>query len=106
MIAQTPVKATVQQGLCAGTGNRLAEGRKLGVCLAVALKRNDRKSGGLCKKPHSESKGDAARIAMLRLVSPVAWQHINFYGRYEFNKKSEFIDMKGILHQLIQIPLG
>lgn len=55
---------------------------------------------------HSESKGDAARIAMLSLVSPVAWQHINFYGRYEFNKKPEFIDMKGILNQLMQMPLG
>ena len=54
---------------------------------------------------HSERHQDATRMAMLSLVSPVAWQHINFYGRYEFNKKPEFIDMKAILQQLVQMPL-
>ncbi|WP_315865278.1 Tn3 family transposase [Acaryochloris thomasi] len=53
----------------------------------------------------SESQGNAARIAMLRLVSLVAWQHINFYGRYEFSRKPELIDMKAILQQLMQLPL-
>ncbi|PZD70396.1 hypothetical protein C1752_13122 [Acaryochloris thomasi RCC1774] len=42
---------------------------------------------------------------MLRLVSLVAWQHINFYGRYEFSRKPELIDMKAILQQLMQLPL-
>jgi len=54
---------------------------------------------------HTDSSGDAARVAMLSQVSPVAWQHINFYGRYEFNRQPELIDMKAILQQLLQLPL-
>jgi TnpA family transposase len=48
----------------------------------------------------SDFSGDESRVAMLSLVSPVAWQHINFYGRYEFGKTPELIDMKAILQQL------
>lgn len=54
---------------------------------------------------YSDSTGDAARIALLSQISPVAWQHINFYGRYEFNRKPEVIDMKAILQQLASLPL-
>ncbi|MFT9598937.1 Tn3 family transposase [Mesobacillus sp.] len=42
---------------------------------------------------------------MLKRVSPVAWQHINLYGRYEFNKKQESIDMSEIIQELIQSRL-
>ena len=49
---------------------------------------------------HSDFSSDAARVAMLSLVSPVAWQHINFYGRYEFGKQLELIDLKAVIHQL------
>jgi len=38
---------------------------------------------------------------MLKRISPVAWQHINLYGRYEFNKKQESIDMTEIIQELI-----
>ena len=54
---------------------------------------------------HSDRSGDAARVSRLSQVSPVAWQHINFYGRYEFNRQPELIDMKAILQQLIQLSL-
>lgn len=54
---------------------------------------------------HSDSCGDAARVALLSQVSPVAWQHINFYGRYEFNRQPETIDMEAIIQQLIRLPL-
>jgi TnpA family transposase len=54
---------------------------------------------------HSDSCGDTARVALLSQVSPVAWQHINFYGRYEFSRQPEIIDMETILQQLIQLPL-
>ena len=37
---------------------------------------------------------------MLKRVSPVAWQHINLYGRYEFNKKQESIDMSEVIQEL------
>lgn len=39
---------------------------------------------------------------MLKRISPIAWQHINLYGRYEFNKKQESIDMSEIIQELIQ----
>jgi hypothetical protein len=32
----------------------------------------------------------------------VAWQHINFYGRYEFTKASESINMEEIVEALVQ----
>ena len=54
---------------------------------------------------HSDSKGDAARVAMLRLASPVAWRHINFYGRYEFSKQPEPIDIQAIIQQLARLPI-
>ena len=54
---------------------------------------------------HSERSGDMERGSNLSQVSPVAWQHINFYGRYEFNRPPEVIDMQAILQQLIRLPL-
>lgn len=54
---------------------------------------------------HSDSNGDVTRVAQLSQVSPVAWQHINFYGHYEFNRRPEVIDMKAILQQLVQLSL-
>jgi hypothetical protein len=35
--------------------------------------------------------GKKEEIEMLKRISPVAWAHINIYGRYEFNK--EFINL-------------
>jgi hypothetical protein len=37
-------------------------------------------------------------------ISPVAWQHINFYGRYEFTKVSELINMEEIVEALALHP--
>lgn len=54
---------------------------------------------------HRDLLGDSTRIAQLSLVSPVAWQHVNFYGRYEFNRKPESIDIEAILQQLMQLPI-
>jgi Tn3 transposase DDE domain len=36
---------------------------------------------------HKESRGDMQGAALVKQVSPVAWQHINLYGRYEFRKR-------------------
>ncbi len=46
-------------------------------------------------------KGDAAAAAALEKVSPVAWQHINFYGRYEFTKSVQVIDIEAIVQELV-----
>lgn len=36
---------------------------------------------------YQAEKRDAITMAALERVSPVAWQHINFYGRYEFTNR-------------------
>jgi len=38
-------------------------------------------------------------------ISPVAWQHINFYGRYEFTKVSELINIEEIVEALALHPI-
>jgi TnpA family transposase len=54
---------------------------------------------------HRESSGDVEGIEVLKQISPVAWQHINLYGRYEFRKCSEPIDLDEIVRQLTQVQL-
>ena len=38
-------------------------------------------------------------------ISPVAWQHINFHGRYDFSAGPEVIQLDAIIQQLSQLPL-
>jgi Tn3 transposase DDE domain-containing protein len=52
---------------------------------------------------HKERMGDAQGAALLAHISPVAWQHINFYGRYEFKKGPEAINLEEIIQELAQI---
>jgi Tn3 transposase DDE domain len=54
---------------------------------------------------YKERRGDAAGAALLTQVSPVAWQHINLCGRYEFTKASEVINMAAIIQALAQAPV-
>lgn len=49
--------------------------------------------------------GDTQAIADLKQVSPVAWQHINFYGHYEFTKLPQPIDVEAIIQQLALLPV-
>ncbi len=46
--------------------------------------------------------GDTAGAHLITQVSPVAWQHINFYGRYEFTKAPALINVDGIIAELAQ----
>jgi len=50
-------------------------------------------------------KGDGQAAAALGLVSPVAWQHINLYGRYEFNKRPDLVDMAAIIEELAKLQV-
>jgi hypothetical protein len=50
--------------------------------------------------------GDAQGAALLKQISPVAWQHINLYGRYEFRKSPEIIDFDEIVQQLSRVPIS
>ena len=54
---------------------------------------------------HSERQQDDDRMELLKLVSPIAWQHLIFHGRYEFYKAPEVIDMEAILRQLMHRPI-
>jgi TnpA family transposase len=54
---------------------------------------------------HKEAAGDAAGVALLRQISPIAWQHINFYGRYEFTKGPALINLDAIVEELAQRPI-
>ncbi|WP_435791631.1 transposase [Clostridium sp.] len=42
---------------------------------------------------------------VLKHISPVAWQHINLYGRYEFNTKSKSINMDAIILELAKFKI-
>ncbi len=46
------------------------------------------------------------RSALLNQISPVAWQHINLHGRYEFNRRPQPIDMDAIIQKLSQIKIS
>ena len=54
---------------------------------------------------YKERIGDIKGTELLKRISPVAWKHINFCGRYEFSKMSEAIDIDAIIHQLAQVPV-
>ncbi len=41
----------------------------------------------------------------LKQISPVAWQHINLYGRYEFNRDQDLINMDAIIQELAQLKV-
>jgi len=46
-------------------------------------------------------KGDSLAAGSLATVSPVARQHITFYGRYEFTKSFQPIDIDAIEQELV-----
>lgn len=52
-----------------------------------------------------EKEGEARQVALLEHVSPVAWQHINFHGRYEFTNSSEQIDVEAMVQELARFPI-
>jgi hypothetical protein len=54
---------------------------------------------------HKEAAGDRAGVELLTQVSPIAWQHINFYSRYEFTKGPTPINLDAIVEELAQHPI-
>jgi hypothetical protein len=47
-----------------------------------------------------ELAGAMNEITRFKKISPVAWQHINFLGRYEFQKPTIPIDIDKIVDNL------
>lgn len=50
-----------------------------------------------------EKTGNGQGASLHNQVSPIAWQHINFYGRYEFNKGPEVINMEALIAELARV---
>ncbi len=50
---------------------------------------------------HYENIGDQENADHIKQISPIAWQHINLYGRYEFQKDPEPIDISGIIQGIM-----
>ena len=48
-----------------------------------------------------ERAGELEQVSLFKQLSPVAWQHINFHGRYEFTKDSEPLDHRIMAHELL-----
>ncbi len=55
---------------------------------------------------YKEKTGDNQSAEMLKQVSPIAWQHINLHGRYEFSKQPEGINMDDIIERLAKIHVN
>lgn len=51
---------------------------------------------------HAHRSGDKGWADRISRASPVAWQHINFYGRYEFGKPAQPIDVEKTVQELAQ----
>jgi TnpA family transposase len=47
-----------------------------------------------------QKRGEIAAIEILKRVSPIAWQHINFYGHYQFDADVSPIDLAAIRQYL------
>lgn len=52
-----------------------------------------------------QQQGDLDVAQRLTRISPVAWQHVNFHGRYEFTKIPISIDLDALIAQLASRPL-
>lgn len=63
--------------------------------------------------------GDQEAIAILRGISPVAWQHINLFGTFEFDETTDMVDIDALaarfadpdywskaLREVQEVPLG
>ena len=54
---------------------------------------------------YKEKIGNTQDAEMIKQISPIAWQHINLHGRYEFSKQTEGININEIVEQLAQIQV-
>jgi TnpA family transposase len=49
--------------------------------------------------------GDTVGVAHMAHISPVAWQHINFYGRYEFTTGASPINIDALVAMAVLKPI-
>ena len=53
---------------------------------------------------YQERTGDMQGAAVTKKVSPIAWQHTNLHGRYEFQKQPNVLNVDAIIRELINAP--
>ena len=51
---------------------------------------------------YRQANGDKNGIDQLKKISPVAWQHINMHGRYEFKRNVGQFRIDDIVQQMIR----
>jgi hypothetical protein len=44
--------------------------------------------------------------ALVKQASAIAWQHVNLYGRYEFRKQPEPVNVDEIVRELAEIQIA
>jgi TnpA family transposase len=49
---------------------------------------------------HQEKNGDVRGADATKKVAPIAWQHINLHGRYEFQKQPDPLNVDAIIREL------
>jgi TnpA family transposase len=54
---------------------------------------------------HQEKTGDTRGAEATKKISPIAWQHINLHGRYEFQKPPHPLDVDAIIRELTEFRL-
>jgi TnpA family transposase len=52
-----------------------------------------------------QQRGDVQQVALLKYVSLIAWQHINFYGHYTFITLPEPIDVQALVQSLANLTI-
>jgi len=52
---------------------------------------------------HQEEAGDVLGAEATKTISPIAWQHINLHGRYEFLKHIAHLNLDVIIRELISL---
>ena len=51
---------------------------------------------------HKQKAGQMQGIDEIKNISPIAWQHINLHGRYEFQKQPDLLSLDAIIQGLTE----
>jgi len=55
--------------------------------------------------PSSFSRRVSALESITQKISPIAWQHINLHGRYEFLNQLNPVSVDAIIQELTKLPM-
>ena len=48
-----------------------------------------------------EAEGNYKGLAILKKISPVAWQHIHFQGHFVFSSNAKIIDLEAMINKVV-----